>query len=401
MFILRWRSRRSSTRRRSAAKQPIGLGRETTIPSRNRHASAPFNHRKGEIVKIKIAGIGFLAALLALSACSSASQSSGTPQSGSTAAKLTFNADGTPNLKGMTFSIGNAAGSAHTGDTNVYDLVQFLKLWGANASQTNASQNAPELAVASGQLNATAGPLPTEVDSGLAVFGPNQARLDDVVLAKNSVASIADMKGKNAAICCDASPDGVLLAAVLKKGGLSESQLNILRTGASSASLSALIAGRVDVAFVHSSDVPTAGSGYHVLAVGATILPQYADSFMAATPSWLKANPAMAEAIDLAWLASAKLFNSDETKWVTNAAAYTSNANSTAKYQQSWQQLKTIQGWPASGSILTPGIVTFNLNIAAQQAALKGQGTRPAAQEMDLTPWQQAWSVFSAHESAY
>lgn len=359
-----------------------------------------------ETVKIRIAGIAFFAGLLALAACSSAGQTAsgtqgGSSSSGSTSTKLVFNANGTPNLNGLAFSIGNAAGSAHTGDTNVYDLVQFLKQWGANATQTNASQNAPELAVASGQLNAAAGPLPTEVDSGLTVFGPNQSRLDDVVLVKNSVASLSDLKGKNVAICCDASPDGVLLAAILKKVGLSESQLNILRTGASSASLSALIAGRVDVAFVHSSDVPKAGSGFHVLAVGASILPQYADSFMAASPSWLKSNPALAEAIDLAWLASAKLFNTDESKWVTNAAAYTSNADSTSAYQQSWTELQSVQGWPAEGSILTSSIVTFNLNIASQQQALKGEGTRPAAQEMDLTPWQQAWAVFSAHESAY
>jgi ABC-type nitrate/sulfonate/bicarbonate transport system substrate-binding protein len=359
-------------------------------------------------VKRKFAGIVFFAGLLAVAACSSGGSSATTSQNGggssssaSTPTKLVFNADGTPNLKGLTFAIGNAAGSAHTGDTNVYDLVQFLKQWGANASQTNASQSAPELAVASGQLNAAAGPLPTEVDSGLNVFGPNQARLDDVVLAKNSVATLADIKGKNVAICCDASPDGVLLTAVLKTVGESESQLNILRTGASSSSLSALIAGRVDVAFVHSSDVKTAGSGYHVLAVGATILPQYADSFMAAKPSWLQANPAMAEAIDLAWLASAKLFNGDESKWVSNAASYTNNADSTSKYQESWQELQSIQGWPANGSTLTPAVVSFNINIAAQQQALKGDGNRPAAQEMDLTPWQQAWTQFSAHESAY
>jgi hypothetical protein len=363
-------------------------------------------------VKLKIAGAGSSAALLALSAlsalsaCSSAAQNPAAAQNqaatqGSSATKLAFNADGTPNLKGMTFNIGNAAGSAHTGDTNVYDLVQFLKKWGASASQTNASQNAPELAVASGQLDATAGPLPTEVDSGLTVFGPNQARLDDVVLAKNSVASLAGMKGKTVAICCDASPDGVLLTSVLKKAGVTESQISVLRTGASSASLSALIAGRVDVAFAHSTDVSTAGSGYHVLAVGATILPQYADSFMAATPSWLSSHPAMAEAIDLAWLAAAKLFNTSETQWVTNAAAYTSNANNTTTYQETWRELQTIQGWPASASILTSPIVSFNLNIANQQSALKGQGTRPAAQEMDLTPWQQAWTAFSAHQSAY
>lgn len=359
-----------------------------------------------ETVKKTIAGIAFSVGLLALAACSTAGQTTSGPQGGaassaSTPTKLAFNADGTPNLKGLTFSIGNAAGSAHTGDTNVHDLVQFLKQWGANASQTNASQNAPELAVASGQLNATAGPLPTEVDSGLTVFGPNQARLDDVVLVKNSVTSLSDLKGKNVAICCDASPDGVLLTALLKKAGLSESQLNILRTGASSASLSALIAGRVDVAFVHSSDVPKAGSGFHVIAVGANILPQYADSFMAATPSWLKSNPALAEAIDLAWFASAKLFNTDESKWVANAAAYTSNADSTSAYQQAWTELQSIQGWPASASILTSSVVNFNLNIASQQQALKGEGTRPAAQEMDLTPWQQAWAVFSAHQSAY
>jgi hypothetical protein len=109
----------------------------------------------------------------------------------------------------------------------------------------------------------------------------------------------------------------------------------------------------------------------------------------------------MAEAIDLAWLAAAKLFNTNETQWVTNAAAYTSNANNTTTYQETWRELQTIQGWPASGSILTLPIVSFNLNIANQQSALKGQGTRPAAQEMDLTPWQQAWTAFNAHQSAY
>jgi ABC-type nitrate/sulfonate/bicarbonate transport system substrate-binding protein len=356
-------------------------------------------------VKIKIAGFVFFAALIALlSACGSAGNSAGSSVGGasgaSTPTKLVFNADGTPNLKGMTIAVGNAAGSAHTGDTNVHDVVQFLKQWGANATQTNASQNAPELAVASGQMSVAVGPLPTEVDSGLSVFGPNQARLDDVVLAKNNV-TLNNLKGKNVAICCDASPDGVLLTSILNNTHLSQSDLSILRTGASSASLSALIAGRVDVAFVHSSDVPTAGAGYHVLAVGGTILPQYADSFMASSPSWLKANPAAAEAIDLAWLASAKLFNTNESQWVKNAADYTSNADKTSAYQQSWSELQTIKGWPTDGSILTPAIVSYNLNIAAQQQAIQGAGHRPASQEMDLTPWQMAWTQFSAHQSAY
>jgi hypothetical protein len=86
---------------------------------------------------------------------------------------------------------------------------------------------------------------------------------------------------------------------------------------------------------------------------------------------------------------------------VSDAAAYTSNADTTTKYEKSWTTLQSIQGWPTQSTILTPSIVSFNINIAAQQQALKGDGTRPAAQDMDLTPWVQAWSVFSAHESAY
>jgi ABC-type nitrate/sulfonate/bicarbonate transport system substrate-binding protein len=346
-----------------------------------------------------------VAGLITLSACSSGGSSNAPSQSGgsaaSSAAKLVFNADGTPNLKGLSFNIGNAAGSAHIGDTNVYDLVQTLKKWGANASQTNASGNAPELAAASGKLDVAVGPLPTEVDSGLNVFGPNQARLDEIILAKNSVTSLADMKGKTVAICCDASPDQVLLSKALAQAGLKESDMSILRTGASSASLSALIAGRVDVAFVHTSDAATAGSGYHSLANAASLLPQYADSFMAATPAWLNSNPGLAEAVDLAWLASAKLFNSTESTWVTNAATYTSNADNTAAYQTAWTQLQSIEGWPAAGTTMTPAVVQYNITIAGQQAALQGDGTRPAAQEMNLTPWQQAWAQFSAHESAY
>ncbi|NNN19856.1 MAG: ABC transporter substrate-binding protein [Acidimicrobiaceae bacterium] len=364
-------------------------------------------------MKTKILGLTLVSALV-ISACGSSGSASSTATTAgsssattsavakaSTATQLSFNADGTPNLKGLTFAIGNAAGSAHIGDTNVYNLVQMLKKWGAKASQTNASGNAAELAVASGSLNATTGPLPTEVDAGLIVFGPNQARLDDVLLAKTSVATLSDLKGKKVAICCDASPDGVLLSAALSKGNLTSSQVTLLKTGASSASLNALIAGQVDAAFVHSNAVPKAGSKFHVLAVGATLLPQYADSFMAAEASWLKANPAMAEAIDLAWLASAKLFNTDEASWVTAASAYTKAADTTAQYQAAWTELQSIQGWPTDQSIVSSSVVSFNLGIAKQQNALKGPGLNPAAQLIDLTPWQSAWTQFSAHESAY
>jgi ABC-type nitrate/sulfonate/bicarbonate transport system substrate-binding protein len=357
---------------------------------------------------MKRRAFGFaIAAALVAGGCGSSTKTTTSPtSSGSTggqpssATALQFNADGTPNLKGMTIRIGNAAGSAHIGDTNVHDLVQFLNQWGAKASQENASQNAPELAVESGSLDIAVGPLPTEVDSGLVVFGPNQARLDDEVLAKPSITSPAGLKGKTIAICCDASPDGVLLTTVLKKAGLTQSQVKILRTGASSSSLSALLAGQVDAAFTAASGLPAAASKFRALADATTLTPQYADSFMAAQGSWLSSHPAAAQAVDLAWLASAKLFNTDQAAWVKNAASYTSNADTSAQYQQAWSQLKALAGWPTAEPVYNASAVSYNLQVAQQQGALQGQGDRPAAQETNTTAWEAAWKAFQQHGGA-
>ncbi len=358
-------------------------------------------------MKSKVIGFGIATALI-VGACGSSHKTtapSGSSGSGagqpSTATVLRFNANGTPNLTGLTIKVGNAAGSAHIGDTNVHDMVHFLSQWGANASQQNASANAPELAVESGSLDIAVGPLPTEVDSGLVLFGPNQARLDDELLAKPGITTVAQLKGKTVAYCCAASPDGVMLSNTLQKAGLTESQIHLIATGASSSSLSALIAGQVDAALTAASGLPASISKYPVLSTASTLVPQYADSFIAAQGSWITAHPAVAEAVDLAWLASAKLFNNDEATWVQNAAAYTNNADSTAQYQQAWQELKALAGWPVAQSTYTASVVDFNLQIAMQQGALKAQGNRPAAQETNTTAWDAAWKVFQQNQGAF
>jgi NitT/TauT family transport system substrate-binding protein len=346
----------------------------------------------------KLLLLGALALTMGAAACGS----SAAPSAGSSGtATLTFAKNGTPDLKGVTIRIANAAGSAHIGDTNVHDLVQILNQWGANATQQNAGANAPELAVDSGKVDIAIGPLPTEVDAGLTVFGPNQARLDDEILAKPGISSLAGLRGKTVAISSPATPDGVLLNAALAKAGLSQSQLSIVSTGASSSSLNALVAGQVDAAFTAASGLPASAGKFRALGTATQLVPAYADTFMAAQGSWLKSHAGVAEAVDLAWLAAAKLFNTDEAAWVKNAAAYTSNADTTAQYSRAWQQLRTLNGWPLAESALTSSAVTYNFGIAKKQNAIQGQGNRPAAQEMDITPWQQAWSTFSQHQGAY
>ena len=349
-------------------------------------------------------GIALVAGTIGVAGASAASRASRSRAHAKTSTykHLIFRKNGTPILTGLTFNLGNAAGSAHVGDTNVSEMVKYLQRWGANASQTNASHNETELAVAGGRLMSTSGPLPTELDAGLVAFGPNQVHLDDELLVRKSITSVKGLKGKTIAYCCSASPDGVMLSAVLKAGGLKQSQIHLLATGASSSSLDALVAGQVDGAFTAAAGLPgSVTSKFRSIATATSLLPNYADSFMAATPAFLSQRPAYAEAIDLAWLAAAKLFNTNKGAWVNQAATYTSHADAMGQYTLAWHQLIALNGWPVASTSFDTAQFLYNLKVSRQQGAITGAGNRPSKKEADYTPWIAAWAQFKAHEGAY
>jgi ABC-type nitrate/sulfonate/bicarbonate transport system substrate-binding protein len=305
---------------------------------------------------------------------------------------------GKPTLKGITIAVINAAGSAHIGDTNVHDWVKIMASWGANISQTNASHNAGELAVEGGKATVSVGPLPTELDAGLTVFGPNQVHLTDYLYGKKTVKGLKGLKGKTVAFCCTASPDGIMLHAILKKTGLNRSTLHLLSTGASTSSMDALIAGKVTAAFFAAATLPSTAVGkFKKLTDATALVPEYADSFMSARGSWLKTHQKEAVAIDLAWLAAAKIFNTNENQWVKNAQTYTSTADPVTAYKSAWKELKTLNGWPVAKSAYSASIVNFNYNAANQLGTITGLGKRPRSQEVTQKAWNQAWTLWKKH----
>lgn len=307
---------------------------------------------------------------------------------------------GHPTLKGMRISYVNAAGSAHRGDTNIHDMVSYLLKWGAAATQANAPSNEGELAVESGKAQVVGGPLPTEVDAGLVVFGPDQAAMTYEILAKPTITTLSDLKGKTFAYANTAAPTGPLLAIALKKAHLTRSQLHLVSTGASGASLTAVLAGEVDAAFVHAPGLPSAAKRFRSLITSAKLAPKLATSFEAATGSWLKSHRADAVAVDLAWLASVKLFNTNESAWVKNAEIYTSYADPAPSYKAEWKALKAIGAWPVSPKAYSAAVVKYNLATAKASGALKGPGLRPASKEFTVSAWQTAWKLFKKHEKS-
>jgi len=350
-------------------------------------------------MKLKaIAAVGCAFAIAGALSLSGATLAGASPDHPAKAgATLTFK-HGKPTLKGVTIAVINAAGSAHIGDTNVHDWVKIMASWGANISQTNASHNAGELAVEGGKATVSVGPLPTELDAGLMVFGPNQIHLTDYLYGKKTIKGLKGLKGKTIAYCCTASPDGIMLHAILKKAHLQRSTLHLLSTGASTASMDALIAGKVTAAFFAAATLPATAVGKFKKITDATeLVPEYADSFMAARPSWLKTHQKEAVAIDLAWLASAKIFNTNEKQWVKNAETYTSTADPPSAYESAWKALKTLNGWPDSKNAYSASIVNFNYKVANQLGTITGLGKRPRSQEVTQKAWNEAWKLWKKH----
>ncbi|MHB8630530.1 MAG: ABC transporter substrate-binding protein [Candidatus Limnocylindria bacterium] len=359
-------------------------------------------------------GLTILAVVLA--ACSPAAQSPAAPSAASTtgsaatatpaqkttATKLAFKADGTPDLSGVSISLGNAAGDATIGDTVVYITSQTLEQWGAKVNFQIGGGNTTELAVVSGQLNATAAPLPAMIDAGLSIFGNNQVHVDYLLVSKN-LTSLDQLKGKTIAVATTTSPDQFLLDGALEKAKVTRNQVTIALTASNGNSINQLIQGKVDAAFIHADGLlklQKTGT-FNVLANGAALEPWFADSYMGAMPTWLSANPATAEAIDLAWLHAAKIFDTDKQQWIKYALEYTKNTVSAADAGAAYDAIQKASPWPTDGTGVETATLQKQFDVAKTRGQIKGQGDRPVAQWLDATPWTDAVAWFKAHPSAF
>lgn len=347
-----------------------------------------------------------------MTACSTSSPTAGSPAASTAAAaaspahttptQLHFNADGTPDLSGVSVSLGNSAGDATIGDTVVYIVSKTLEKWGATVNFQLGAGNTTELAVVSGQLNATAGPMPALLNAGANIFGNSQVHVDYVLVAK-TFSALEQLKGKKIAIATTVSPDQLLLDGALQNAKLTRADVTIALTGSNSASVNQMLQGQVDAAFVHVDGLlklQTTGT-FNVLANSTALEPWDADSYLGAMPDWLKANPATAEAIDLAWLHAAKVFNSDKQQWITAALAFTKNTVSPADAGASYDALQKSGPWPADGSGMDTATLQKNFDVNKQNAQIKGVGDRPIDQWFTATPWTDALAWYKAHSSAF
>ncbi len=254
-----------------------------------------------------------------------------------------------PDLSGKTIDIALGATPA-TSDTKIALMVQVLQSWGADAKIINqVGDPAAIRAVLSGDAQLGAVAAPSAINSGLTVFGPSQPRLDYHFVGAKDITKVSQMKGKVYGTSNIHGVEALAFAALLDAKKIDPKDVTVKIAGGASVRVTAMIAGQIQGTFVHAQDLKTlTDQGFNDLANMATIAPDVADSFLAASSDWIKQNPDLAKAVDMAWIEAAKVFNSSESKWTTAALAYAGGSKADA--QDLYKALKSTNTFPVAAS---------------------------------------------------
>jgi hypothetical protein len=352
---------------------------------------------------------GGLAALGLVGAVSAACITGAVPASAAVKAptihNLKVNRHGVPNLHGVTFPLGKGAGAPHVGDAVTYTAQQLLGSWGAKVGSLTLGEGPAVVSgVVGGHLFATGGPFTAELNGGLKVFGPSQPGEDYEFIVAKGIKNFSQLKGKVVGVSAPGVGDAVLMAALEHKYHLT-GQVTIEYTGSATNSVSAFIGGRLSGFWTNSTSAIalTQQHVYYKPMISArALLPAEADSYEAATSSWLKSHLYLAEAYDLAWLYAARIFNTNEARWLKYAADYTDHSVPVSQMKLAYAAYKKEQLFPDNASAFNPANVKANYKIAEKTGTLDSKyHNKPESAYATFKAWQAAVKIFRTHPKSY
>ncbi len=333
---------------------------------------------------------GTTAPTIAPTTAASVAPSSGASVAASAApsAAATFAA---PNLTGKTIRMVIGAAPQLT-DTPLYIIAKTLRSWGATVNITNVT-GAPEAdrLILAGGADIGNDPMNSLVNAGLMAFGPAQPRVEYFMAGGKNVTSVQSLPGHVFGVSNTKGLEALMLAAEEAHYSIDPKSVTLQISGGASVRATELIAGKIDATFVHFDGWMTLqGQGFNLLATVANDIPQLADGFLDASPTWLQANPDVALAIDEAWIVAAQEFQNDETTWIADEQAYTKGADATAFVQNAWTILHAASVWPAAASAFSTDTITYNLQLAANTAGSLNASAPPLSAMSTTQYWDQA-----------
>ncbi len=332
-------------------------------------------------------GLGaFLVAATLIAACGGATGE--TPRSSSSAAAAASGGGFTPpNLKGATIRI--AVGAApDPSDTRVAQMAEILQSWGATSSVVNQTGDPAAIRVIlAGQAEVGSIAVSTAINSGLMIFGPSQPRLDYHFIGASALKSIQDLPGHVYGTSNIHGLEALMFADLLAKNHIKPDSVTVTIAGGASVRVDAMLAHHIDATFVHFDSVKKLTSaGFNDLAKMSDAAPELADSFMGASPDWVKAHPDLAVAVDEAWIMAARTFNTDKKQWTDAAVKYAGGTAQDAS--DTYDGLLAANTFPVAKDVFASDSASAQETLASQVGAITS------------APQLSAWFTQTAWDSA-
>lgn len=328
-----------------------------------------------------------LAASLVAGACGAAATATPTPASatatpGSGSTSPSPSSGGLP-FAGQTVRIVHGGAPAFDDLAGVHWLQELKDKYGITVQYTETAGTDVSLrAVVSGAADIDTSATPTEAidlvqqsNSDVKLIAAVTYASDDVVVTKTSIATVADLKGKTAAISAPGNASEMVFHLCLNALGFDYSTLKVIQVGGTEPRFAAVLAGQVDATSGHVADatltIQKSNGALHQLVDCGKTVGNYPITGMFVAGSWLRANPQLAQALVDA--------NIDSMRWATaNKDAYIALAKTTLPdmdpsiMPSSYDYFKAVNFWPVNGGIDTASIETY-LGYAAQAGVLTGK----------------------------
>lgn len=338
--------------------------------------------------------LGFaLALVLVAAACSSAATPTpapaipapATPAPASAAAPASVApATATPlPFAGQTVRIAHAQPGSFDDVQLGYWLQQLKDKYGIDAQFTSvASGDVALRAVVAGSNDVSVALSPAALiqlvkntGSDVKLIAVDAAASDDVLVAKASIASVADLAGKTMGYSAPGAESDLIPHLCLNAQGFTYSSLKVVKIGGTSARMAALLAGQIDVSAAHSADAAAAvaksNGALKILLDCGKSLGNYPQTGMVASGAWLKANPQLAQALVDAYLDANRWAASSKDAYIAAAATWIPDM-AAADMPAAYDVLKSLNFWPVNGGVDIPSLETYVGN-AAQVGILTGK----------------------------
>ena len=249
-------------------------------------------------------------------------------------------------------------------------MAQILNQWGAKTSVVNQTGDPAAIRVIlAGDAEVGSIAVSTAINSGLMVFGPSQPRLDYHFMGASSLKSIQDLPGHIYGTSNTHGLEALMYADLLSKYNINPSSVKVTLAGGASVRVGAMLTHHIDATFVHYDSVAKlTQAGFNDLAEMSVVAPDLADSFMGASPSWVKAHPVEAEVVDEAWIKAAQIFNNDKSQWVSAAVTYAGGSQADAAAVH--DGLLQANTFPVAKNVFSSAAATDQENLADQVGAI-------------------------------